>query len=101
MNRSVLQKIPKSGTVAVIRALQLGDMLCAVPALRSLRTFRPDCRITLIGLPWADWFAHRFSHLIDDFQEFPGFRGIPERDWDAERFERFVKSVSERPFDLV
>lgn len=88
-------------SIAVLRALQLGDMLCVIPALRMLRAAAPHARITLIGLPWAESFARRFDRYIDDYIAFPGFPGLPEQAPVLEAFPDFISAAQQRRFDLV
>lgn len=88
-------------SIGVFRALQLGDMLCIVPALRSLRAGCPQARITLVGLPWARDFARRFSCYVDDFIEFPGHALMPERRPRFERWPGYLGAVHECDFDLA
>jgi ADP-heptose:LPS heptosyltransferase len=87
--------------IAVFRALQLGDMLCAVPALRALRQNYPDAEVTLLGLPWAQSFVDRFSHHLDRFIHFPGFHGLPEQPFDQALWDEFEAKMRAENFDLI
>jgi ADP-heptose:LPS heptosyltransferase len=87
--------------IAILRALQLGDLLCSVPAMRALRSAYPGAHITLIGLPWAESFVRRFSVYLDDFIEFPGWPGLPEQEPQARRVPDFLRRVQMRQFDLA
>lgn len=87
--------------IAVFRALQLGDMLCAIPGIRALRHAYPDAEITLIGLPWAKSLTERFSGYFDYFITFPGYPGLPEQPFEATAFTAFLANVQQQNFDLA
>jgi len=87
--------------IAVFRALMLGDMLCAVPALRALRAAFPCAAITWIGLEPTRSMARRLAHLIDDFIALPGYPGLPEVPVDAAALPGFFAAVRSRRFDLA
>lgn len=91
----------KQGKAAIFRALQLGDLLCAIPAVRALKEYCPDLEITLIGLPWAADFADRFSRYFSSFIPFPGYAGLVEQPYIPAEFEVFAMQVKEADFDLV
>ena len=92
---------PRPRRIAVFRALALGDMLCAVPALRALRAHVPDARITLIGLPWAQSFVERYAAYVDELLPFPGFPGYPEQEGAIAPFLDFLRAAREPRFDLA
>jgi ADP-heptose:LPS heptosyltransferase len=91
----------KPDTIVVLRALQLGDLLCAVPAFRSLRAAFPRAHIALIGLPWSKTFVGRFARYLDEFIEFPGYPGLPEQPVRVRTIPKFLTAMQRRRFDLA
>jgi ADP-heptose:LPS heptosyltransferase len=92
---------PELRSIVVFRALQLGDMLNAVPALRALRAAHPDAQISLVGLPWAEEFVERFHAYVDDFISFPGWPGMPEQTPNTGHIPSFIAWVQAQGFDLA
>lgn len=86
--------------IAVFRALVLGDLLCATPALRALKAGWPDSELTLIGLPWARELARRLSS-IDRFVEFPGHPGLPEVEPNLIQWPAFHDRMRSQRHDLL
>ena len=95
------EPVQRCERIAVFRALQLGDMLCAVPALRALRAKWPAAHITLIGLPWAQAFVARYPGLIDELMVFPGAVGFPEQAESDAGLALFYRKARARRFDLA
>ncbi|MDB5250263.1 MAG: glycosyl transferase family 9 [Segetibacter sp.] len=93
-----LQNIKK---IVVFRALQIGDMLCSIPAIRALKHAYPDAEITLVGLPWAKMLIERFPHYFQSLITFPGYPGFPEQAIDKLAFPAFLKTVQDQNFDLA
>ncbi len=91
------QKIKK---IVVFRALQLGDLLCAIPAIRALRQGFPGAEISLVCLPWAQFLVDRFPSYFDSFISFPGYPGLPEQTFNAKAFTSFITGIQQQEFDL-
>ncbi len=84
-----------------MRALMLGDLLCAVPALRSFRAAFPEAEIVLVGLGWARELVPRFRHLLDGFLELPGFPGLQEAEPRVGELPAFLEQAHRLELDLA
>lgn len=87
--------------VVIFRALQLGDMLCAIPAFRAIRSLYREAEISLVGLPWSREFVRRFPKYLDRFISFPGYPGLPEKPADVRQFPQFIRSMQKEKFALA
>ncbi|HEY9028949.1 MAG TPA: LPS biosynthesis glycosyltransferase, partial [Burkholderiaceae bacterium] len=87
-------------SIAVFRALMLGDWLCATPALRALRVAAPRARIVLCGLPWTSALAERLP-MVDDFLPFPGHPALPEKAPGTGSLAEFLAQARVRRLDLA
>jgi len=87
--------------IAIFRALQLGDLLCTIPAVRALRRYLPEASIVLIGLPWAEQLIKRFPMYFDRLIPFPGYPGLPEQPYNPTDVARFISDMQSERFDLA
>ena len=81
--------------VGILRALQLGDLLCAVPALRALRAALPDAEMVLIGLPWREASFNALTCIWMAFENSPAIRAFPSKRRGSSGSEPF--SMRSRP----
>ncbi len=77
----------------VFRALQIGDILCSIPAIRALPYGYHQAEITLVGLPWAKMLTERFPDYFHALITFPGYRGFPEQPIDYFAFPDFLNAT--------
>lgn len=87
--------------IVVFRALNLGDLLCSVPAFRALRLAHPHAHIALVGLPSAIPFVERFGRYIDELILFPGDPGFPEQGVQPSELPAFYQRMRSAGFDLA
>lgn len=87
--------------IAVFRALNLGDMLCSMPAFKALRAAFPDSHIALIGLESAVPVVERNRDCIDELLVFPGDPAFPEQEVRSGALPEFYREVATRHFDLI
>lgn len=93
---------PHLQRIVIVRALKgLGDFLCLVPALRSLRATAPQAQITLVGLSANRPLVERFSAYLDTLLEFPGYPGLPEQEPALSQIPAFLTQAQAQRFDLA
>ncbi|NBD22090.1 LPS biosynthesis glycosyltransferase [Aquabacterium fontiphilum] len=88
--------------LAVLRALSLGDLLCATPALRALRARFPRAHLTLVGQPWMSEWAKRMP-FVDDCVAMPAHPLTSEQMSvaDPASWDSFVHTMQQRQLDLA
>lgn len=95
MDKSCVKKI------GILRALQLGDLMCSIPAIRALRNEFKNAEIFLIGLSNAKTFVHRFPQYFNGLIKFPGYPGLPEQPFDINEIVLFITEMQKQGFDLI
>jgi ADP-heptose:LPS heptosyltransferase len=86
--------------IVVLRALMLGDTLCAVPALRAIRRAWPEAHISLLGLPASRELAARLD-CVDEWLCFPGWPGLPEQTVNVRALPDFLAVMQAAGWDLA
>lgn len=92
--------LPEARHIVVLRALMLGDTICASPALRALRRAWPRAHIALLGLPVSRDYVARLP-AVDEWIALPGWPGLPEQPVDLRALPAFLAAMQARHWDLA
>ncbi len=87
--------------IAIFRALQLGDILCSIPAIKALKMKYSQADIFLVGLAGMEDLVKRFSRYFAGLIPFPGYPGLQEQCYDVKAIADFISRMQEQSFDLV
>ncbi|HEX8803245.1 MAG TPA: glycosyltransferase family 9 protein [Acidimicrobiales bacterium] len=97
-----LEDIDPVERVAVLRALPgVGDMVCAVPALRTLRQRFPGARITLVGLASSRWLLDAYPRYVDELLPIDGVPVLCPPPPDVDGVLGALAEARRRRFDLA
>lgn len=86
--------------VLVLRALMLGDTICAVPAFRAMRRAWPEARLCVMGLPASRGYLARID-CVDEWLPFPGWPGLPEQSVDVRGLPPALALLQSMDWDLA
>lgn len=96
----LLRRLPQPvRKVVILKASRIGDFICAVPVLRSLRNTLPEALISLITLPMLEELAVRLPY-VDRVLLFPGYPGIAEQLFEPHKTANFFDQMLKEEFDL-
>lgn len=87
--------------ILIFRALKIGDMLCALPAIKNLHEFFPQSSISIVALPYMVPFLERYSTYFDSIIPFSGYPGLPEIPFDKIQYQKMVERIRKEKFDLL
>ena len=88
--------------IAVLRALPgVGDMVCAVPALRALRLRFPHARVALIGLWSSRWMLDAYPGYVDELLPVDGLPMLCPPPADIEGAMAALAAARQQRFDLA
>ncbi len=88
--------------IAMLRALPgLGDMVCAVPALRAVRQRFPRARVALIGLWSSRWMLDGYPHYVDELLPVDGLPLLCPPPADTEGAMAALNAARDQRFDLA
>src|SRR5690606_27384966 len=87
--------------ILIFRALKIGDMLCALPAIKNLHEFFTQSSISIVALPYMVPFLERYSTYFDSIIPFSGYPGLPEIPFDKIQYQKMVERIRKEKFDLL
>jgi heptosyltransferase-3 len=92
---SLLSELPHEARILIVRLRSIGDIVLLTPALRALKQWRPDLRVTVL----AESRFRELLEMIPDADEAVTLGTASGSGGDASRF-RVLRTVRQRRFQL-
>ncbi|MEJ5056093.1 glycosyltransferase family 9 protein [Sphingobacterium sp. MYb382] len=86
--------------IAIFCPLELGSMLCAMPAIRCVKKNFPQAKLYVIGSPGMEEFIMRYK-FVRDFIPFSFPKLESEDNFPLDNVEEFVQDICELKVDLL
>lgn len=92
------------GTIAVLRANAIGDLVVSLPAIEALRATYPNAEIVLLARDWHAGFLRGRSGPIDRVVPIPAYGGVSADEGvegDSIELDNFFRQMQRERFDLA